>query len=82
MSTRILTKSLRTVVQRAFENEKFHKALMSNMENALKNAKIRLSKNDVKKLKSFLGQRSIAKDFEVYKKIAHKFAKKLGFLPW
>jgi hypothetical protein len=82
MAKRILTKSLRTVVQRAFEDEAFHKALVSNTEKALKKAGIRLSKKDMRKLKGFLGMRSLAKDFEVYKNIGYQFERKLGFLPW
>ena len=76
--------SFKRVVQRAFENEKFHKALMRNVENALKKAKITLSRSDLRKLKSLLRKRSVAKDFKHYKRIhkQYRLKKPLGVIPW
>lgn len=78
------TSSFNRVVRRAFENDKFHKALMKNAENALKKARIQLSKVDLRKLKSLLSKRSVAKDFKHYKRIhsQYKLKKPLGFIPW
>ncbi len=82
MAKRIVTKSLRTVVIDIFENPRFQRSLKDHTKKGLKKAGIRLSKKDLRRLNSFLRLRSLDKDLKVFKRIGHKFEKKLGILPW
>ncbi len=82
MAKRILTKSLSTVVQRMFENDRFQKSLKKDPEEGLKEAGIRLSRRDMRKLKSFLRMPSMERDLKTYKRIGYRFQRKLGILPW
>ena len=82
MAKRIPTKSLKTVVERAFKDDRFYRALKRNSESALKKAGIRLTKKDMRKLKRLFGMRSVAKDFGELKKVGYEFREKWGFFPW
>ena len=82
MAKKIVTRSLRTVVMRLFENERFQNALKEDPEEGLKREGIRLSRKDLRKLKSFLRAPSLERDLREYKRIGYKFQKKLGIWPW
>ena len=82
MAKKIVTRSLRTVVMRLFENERFQNALKEDPEEGLKREGIRLSRKDLRKLKSFLRAPSLERDLREYNRIGYKFQKKLGIWPW
>ena len=61
------------VVHRAFHDDKFHTALVRNPARAIEKARIKLSKADMKKLKTLLRRRSVINDFKHYKRLHNEY---------
>jgi hypothetical protein len=61
------------IIQKAFEDEKFHKELLKNADEALTISKLKITATELKKLKDFLGNPDVQKDFKAYKKLHKKY---------